>query len=134
MRANGRSPTSAIAPPGFAANNKLEDLATVIFHCCHKDINRARLSHKRFQHAEQLKLMRNSINREHGPHGRTMGVSRTAFSSEAPGRWTRSAVARYASGVERHMRKADYFLLQDEEGFPFVCRSAGLNPEDVRDI
>jgi len=62
-----------------------------------------------------------------------MGVSRTAFSSEAPGRWTRSAVARYASGVERQKRKAEYFLFQDEEDFPFVCRSAGLNPEHFRE-
>ena len=32
-----------------------------------------------------------------------------------------------------HKRKAEYFLFQDEEEFPFVCRSAGLNPEDVRE-
>ena len=45
--------------------------------------------------------MANGVNREHGSHRRPVGGSRTAFPSEATGRWARSAVARNASGVER---------------------------------
>ncbi|MFY9530776.1 MAG: recombinase zinc beta ribbon domain-containing protein [Candidatus Acidiferrales bacterium] len=41
MRANGRSPTSAIAPPACVANNKLAQSATPNFHRCHEDVNRA---------------------------------------------------------------------------------------------
>jgi transposase len=45
--------------------------------------------------------MANGVNREHGPHRRSVRRSRTAFPSEAAGRWARPAVARYASGAER---------------------------------
>jgi hypothetical protein len=43
-----------------------------------------------------------------------------------------SAVTEWVRGPERHKRKAEHFLFQDEDDFPFVCRSAGLNPESVR--
>jgi hypothetical protein len=36
-------------------------------------------------------------------------------------------------GPNLHKRKAEYFLFQDEEDFPFVCRSAGLNPQAFRE-
>jgi hypothetical protein len=45
--------------------------------------------------------MTNRVNREHGPHRRPVGGSLTAVPSETSGGWTRSAVARYASGAER---------------------------------
>jgi hypothetical protein len=44
-----------------------------------------------------------------------------------------SAIREWVRGSARHKRKAEYFLFQDEEDFPFVCRSAGLNPESVRE-
>jgi hypothetical protein len=44
-----------------------------------------------------------------------------------------SAIAEWVRGPMRHKRKAEYFLFQDEDDFPFVCRSAGLNPENVRE-
>jgi hypothetical protein len=44
-----------------------------------------------------------------------------------------TAIAEWARGPERIQRKAEYFLFQDEDDFPFVCRSAGLNPESVRE-
>ena len=44
-----------------------------------------------------------------------------------------SAIADWARGPIPHKRKAEYFLFQDEEDFPFVCRSAGLNPVSVRE-
>lgn len=44
--------------------------------------------------------MANGVNPEHGPHRRPVGGARTTVSSETPGRWARSAVARYASGAE----------------------------------
>jgi hypothetical protein len=44
-----------------------------------------------------------------------------------------SAIADWARGPISHKRKAEYFLFQDEEDFPYVCRSAGLNPESVRE-
>ena len=44
-----------------------------------------------------------------------------------------SAIAEWVRGPMRHKRKAEYFLFQDEVDFPFVCRSAGLNPEEVRE-
>ena len=44
-----------------------------------------------------------------------------------------SAIAEWVRGPLRHRRKAEYFLFQDEEDFPFVCRSAGLIPEHVRE-
>jgi len=44
-----------------------------------------------------------------------------------------SAIADWVRGPERHKRKAEYFLFEDQEDFPFVCRSAGLNPEKVRE-
>jgi transposase len=47
--------------------------------------------------------MADGVNREHGPHRRPVGGSRTALSSEAAGRWARPTVARYASGAERRI-------------------------------
>lgn len=44
-----------------------------------------------------------------------------------------SAIADWARGPIPHKRKAEFFLFQDEEDFPYVCRSAGLNPESVRE-
>ena len=44
-----------------------------------------------------------------------------------------SAIAESVRGPMRHKHKAERFLFQDEDDFPFVCRSAGLNPECVRE-
>ena len=44
-----------------------------------------------------------------------------------------SAITEWVRGPERHKRKAEYFLFQDEDDFPFVCHFAGLNPESVRE-
>jgi len=44
-----------------------------------------------------------------------------------------SAISEWVRGSVSHKRKAEYFLFEDEEDFPFVCRSAGLNPESVRE-
>lgn len=44
-----------------------------------------------------------------------------------------SAISDWVRGPERHKRRAEYFLFEDDEDFPFVCRSAGLNPEKVRE-
>jgi hypothetical protein len=44
-----------------------------------------------------------------------------------------SAIADWARGPIQHKRKAEYFLFQDEVDFPYVCRSAGLNPDSVRE-
>jgi hypothetical protein len=44
-----------------------------------------------------------------------------------------SAIAEWVRGPMLHKRKAEQFLFQDEDDFPFVCRSAGLNPECVRE-
>ena len=44
-----------------------------------------------------------------------------------------SAITEWVRGPEGHKRKAEYFLFQDEDDFPFVCRSAGLSPESVRE-
>jgi hypothetical protein len=44
-----------------------------------------------------------------------------------------SAIAEWVRGPMRHKHKAEYFLFQDEDDFPFVCQSAGLNPECVRE-
>lgn len=44
-----------------------------------------------------------------------------------------SAIADWVRGPERHKRRAEFFLFEDQEDFPFVCRSAGLNPEKVRE-
>jgi hypothetical protein len=45
-----------------------------------------------------------------------------------------SAITEWLRGPERHKCKAEYFLFQDEDDFPFVCRSAGLNPESIREF
>ncbi len=42
-------------------------------------------------------------------------------------------IADWVHGPHVHQRKAEFFLFQDEEDFPFVCRSAGLNPGSVRE-
>jgi hypothetical protein len=44
-----------------------------------------------------------------------------------------NAIAEWVRGPVRHKRKAEHFLFQDEDDFPFVCRSAGLDPEGVRE-
>jgi len=44
-----------------------------------------------------------------------------------------NAIADWSQGSAQHKQKAEYFLFQDEDDFPFVCRSAGLNPESVRE-
>ena len=44
-----------------------------------------------------------------------------------------SAIAEWVRGSARHKQRAERFLFQDENDFPFVCRSAGLNPESVRE-
>jgi hypothetical protein len=46
MRAKGRSPTSAIAPPASIANNNSQELVIANSHGCSEDVNRAKLSHK----------------------------------------------------------------------------------------
>jgi transposase len=47
--------------------------------------------------------MTNGVNREHGPHRRPVGRSRTIVPSEATGRWTREAVAGHTRGAERSL-------------------------------
>jgi hypothetical protein len=44
-----------------------------------------------------------------------------------------SAIADWARGNTQNKVKAEYFLFHDQDDFPFVCRSAGLNPESVRE-
>jgi hypothetical protein len=44
-----------------------------------------------------------------------------------------SAIADWVRGPAGHKVKAEYFLFEDDEDFPFVCRSAGLNPDTVRE-
>jgi hypothetical protein len=44
-----------------------------------------------------------------------------------------SAISDWMCGPVLHRSKAEYFLFQDEVDFPFVCRSAGLNPETFRE-
>ena len=44
-----------------------------------------------------------------------------------------SAIADWARGPALHKQKAEFFLFHDEADFPFVCRSAGLDPERVRE-
>lgn len=44
-----------------------------------------------------------------------------------------SAISDWVRGPGSHKSKAEYFLFQDEVDFPFVCRSAGLDPERVRE-
>ena len=43
------------------------------------------------------------------------------------------AIADWTRGPGRQKREAERFLFQDEDDFPFVCRSAGLNPQSVRE-
>ena len=44
-----------------------------------------------------------------------------------------NAIVEYVRGPEPQKRQAEFFLFEDEEDFPFVCRSAGLNPGTVRE-
>ena len=44
-----------------------------------------------------------------------------------------NAISEWVRGPELHKRNAEHFLFEDEEDFPFVCRSAGLNPGSVRE-
>jgi len=44
-----------------------------------------------------------------------------------------SAIDEWVRGPMRHKYKAECFLFEDEDDFPFVCRSAGLDPECVRE-
>src|SRR4029077_17469998 len=46
MRAKGRSPTSAIAPPASIGNNNFKAPDISNFHCRNEDVNRAKLIHK----------------------------------------------------------------------------------------
>ena len=41
-----------------------------------------------------------------------------------------TAIAEWA---RRSESKAEYFLFEDQDDFPFVCRAAGLNPASVRE-
>ena len=45
--------------------------------------------------------MQTSVNPEHGPHRRPVGGVGITVSSETPGRWARSTVARYARSAQR---------------------------------
>jgi hypothetical protein len=42
------------------------------------------------------------------------------------------AVEEWASGTVRSQREAESYLFGDQEDFPMVCRSAGLDPETLR--
>ena len=44
-----------------------------------------------------------------------------------------SAIADWVRGPGRHKTKAEFFRFEDNDDFPFVCRSSGLNPECVRE-
>ena len=44
-----------------------------------------------------------------------------------------SAIAEWVRGPMPHKHRAEFFLFQDEDDFPFVCRSAGLDPGCVRE-
>ena len=44
-----------------------------------------------------------------------------------------SAVADSMYGPVRHKHEAERFLFEDKDDFLFVCRSAGLNPNCVRE-
>jgi hypothetical protein len=44
-----------------------------------------------------------------------------------------SAIADWVRGPVTHKDKAEHFLFEDEDDFPFVCRSAGLDPSSVRE-
>jgi hypothetical protein len=44
-----------------------------------------------------------------------------------------SAIADWVRGPNLHKQKAEHFLFHDEVDFPFVCSSAGLDPERVRE-
>ena len=44
-----------------------------------------------------------------------------------------SAIADWVRGPDSYKAKAQFFLFEDQEDFPFVCQSAGLNPETVRE-
>lgn len=44
-----------------------------------------------------------------------------------------SAIADWVRGPAHYKCKAEFFLFEDEEDFPFVCQSAGLNPQTVRE-
>lgn len=42
------------------------------------------------------------------------------------------AVEEWVSGPPRSQQQADSYLFGDQEDFPTVCRSAGLDPETLR--
>jgi hypothetical protein len=44
-----------------------------------------------------------------------------------------TAIADWTYGPVRRKRDAEYFLFEDKEDFSFVCRSAGLSPNCVRE-
>lgn len=44
-----------------------------------------------------------------------------------------SAIADWVRGPGDNKSKAEFFLFQDEEDFPFACRSAGLDPDRIRE-
>jgi hypothetical protein len=43
------------------------------------------------------------------------------------------AIADWVRGAPRYKQKAEYFLFEDKEDFPFVCTAAGLDPNTVRE-
>src|ERR1700676_1293026 len=65
MRAKGRSPTSAIVPPAYVANNKFNRSGISNFHCRNEDVNRAKLLHNPPQDDHEAGNMKESaIDRE----------------------------------------------------------------------
>ena len=44
-----------------------------------------------------------------------------------------NAIAEWVGGPVEDQRNAEYFLFHDEDNFPFVCRSAGMDPESIRE-
>ena len=44
-----------------------------------------------------------------------------------------NAIAEWVRGSAQNKYQAEQFLFYDEDDFPFVCRSAGMNPEAVRE-
>jgi hypothetical protein len=43
-----------------------------------------------------------------------------------------STIEEWMSGPERHSREAEQFLFRDENDFPFVCQSAGMDAKSLR--
>lgn len=43
-----------------------------------------------------------------------------------------STIEEWISGPLRRSREAEYFLFRDQNDFPFVCQSAGIDPDSLR--